>query len=58
MEDGIFWFCNSESIQAQLEEMINRAETALEGSTCRQENLVTSNSLQQVSIKCIPIFSI
>lgn len=48
VEDGIFWFCNSESILAQLDEMINRAEAALEGSTCRQENLFTSHSLQQM----------
>lgn len=58
VEDGIFWFCNSESILAQLEEMTKRAEDTLERSTCRQENLFTSHSLQQVSIKCIPIFSI
>lgn len=49
VEDSIFWFCDSESIVAQLEEMMNSSEAALEGSMCRQENLFTFHSLQQAS---------
>lgn len=49
MEDSIFSFCHSESILAHPKETINRAEAALEGSMCRQENLFTIHSLKQIS---------
>jgi len=49
VEDGIFWFCHSESILAHPEEIINRAEAALEGNTCSKGNLFTTHSLQQIS---------
>lgn len=48
MEDGIFWFCYSESILAHLEEMTNRAEAALEGNV-QTKILFTVHSPHKIS---------